>query len=90
MNIECGIQNFINTDSQATFLGAAMFAGSTFDFYYRTAYDPRFDYVFIAKYGHSADSYFQGSKTAKVEYKTGQNTPLAFAYGLACEDGYIK
>ncbi len=90
LNIECGIQNFINDDSQVTFLGTAAFMDALFDFYYRVAYDPKFDYVFIAKYGHAPDSYFQGSKTAKVEYKSGQHTPLAMAYGMACEDGYIK
>jgi len=90
LNIECGIQNFLNTDRQVVFLGTAAFMDAMFDFYYRTSYDPRFDYVFIAKYGHEADSYFQGSKTAKVEYKSGQHTPLAVAYGIAVEDGYIK
>lgn len=90
MNIECGIQNFINTDNHLQFLGTAAFSDALFDFYYRESYDPRFDYVFIAKYGHASDSYFQGSKTAKVEYKSGQNTPLAVAYGMAREDGYIK
>lgn len=90
MHIECGIQNYINSDSQVTFLGTAAFMNSLFDFYYRDAYDPRFDYVFIARYGHTSDSYFQGSKTAKVEYKSGQITPLATAYGLAIEDGYIS
>ena len=89
-NIECGIQNYMNHDSQVTFLGTAAFMNSLFDFYYRVAYDPRFDYVFIARYGHASDSYFQGSKTAKVEYKSGQITPLATAYGMALEDGYIS
>jgi len=90
MNIECGIQNFINLDSQVVFLGAAAFMDALFDFYYRVSYDSRFDYVFIARYGHTADCYFQGSKTAKVEYKSGQVTPLATAYGMAIEDGYIN
>ncbi len=87
MNIECGIQNYLNTDTQVLFLGTAAFMDSLFDFYYRVSYDPRFDYVFIARYGHTPDSYFQGSKTAKVEYKLGQQTPLAVAYGMAVEDG---
>lgn len=90
MNIECGIQNYVNDDSQVTFLGTAAFMDSLFDFYYRIAYDPRFDYVFIARYGHTPDSYFQGSKTAKVEYKSGQMTPLGIAYAMAIEGGYIK
>ena len=90
MNIECGIQNYMNCDPHAVFLGTAAFMNALFDFYYRIAYDSRFDYVFIARYGHTADSYFQGSKTAKVEYKTGQQTPLSVAYGMALEDGYIR
>jgi len=90
MNIECGIQNYLNTDPHSVFLGTAALVSSMFDFYYRTSYDSRFDYVFIAKYGHTSDSYFQGSKTAKVEYKTGQMTPLSIAYGMALEDGYIS
>ena len=90
MNIECGIQNYMNTDPKVVFLGVASIMNSLFDFYYRVAYDPRFDYVFIAKYGHSDQSYFQGSKTAKVEYKLGKLTPLSIAYGMAIQDGYIK
>lgn len=90
LHIECGIQTFLNTDTQTTFLGTAEMMGARFDFYYRVAYDPRFDYVFIARYGHTSDSYFQGSKTAIVEYKSGQYTPLSIAYGMALEDGYIK
>jgi hypothetical protein len=90
LNIECGIQNFLNPDTRAVFLGTAVFADATFDFYYRVSYDPRFDHVFIARYGHDISSFLKGSKTAKVEYKTGQYTPLAMAYGMACEDGYIK
>ena len=90
MNIECGIQNYMNIDTQVVFLGTAAFMDSLFDFYYRISYDPRFDYVFIARYGHTSDSYFQGSKTAKVEYKSGQTTPLAIAYSMALQDGYIN
>jgi hypothetical protein len=89
LNIECGIQNYMNTDPGVIFLGIAGVMDSLFDLYYRISYDPRFDYTFIARYGHTPNSYFQGSKTAKVEYMTGQVTPLSIAYGMALEDGYI-
>jgi len=62
MNIECGIQNFMYSENQSTFLGTSVFMDAMFDFYYRVAYDPRFDYVFIARYGHAPDHYFQGGK----------------------------
>ena len=90
LNIECGIQNFLNPDTRAIFLGTAAFLDACFDFYYRESYDHRPDHVFIARYGSDRSSYFKGSKTAKVEYRTGQHTPLAMAYGMAREDGYIR
>ncbi len=89
-SIECGIQNYINNEKDLLFLGTAAFMTTMFDFYFRLSYDPRFEYMFIGRYGHKQDNYVQGSKTAKVEYKSGQQTPLAVAYGMAIQDGYIN
>ncbi len=89
MEIECGIQNFYNHEPELTFLGTSMIGYETFDCYYRGSYDPRFEYMFISRYGHDPEEYYVGSKTAAAEYYLGQHTPLSLAYGLAIEDGFI-
>jgi len=89
MQIEAGIQNYYNHEPELTFLGTTAISDEMFDCYYRNAYDPSFDYMFIARYGHEKGDYYQGSKTAVAEYYLGQYTPLSLAYGLAVEDGFI-
>ena len=89
MNIECGIQKYINLEKNLQFLGTSGIHGVLYDLYVRESYDPRFDYVFVARYGHEHDSYFSGSKTAKAEYYLGEVTPLSIAYGMAKDDGYL-
>jgi hypothetical protein len=86
---EVSIQNFYNRDVHTVYLGSAGIGADLFDFYFRESFDPRFDYVFTAKYGHGHDEYYSGSKTAQAEYYTGAITPLAVAYGMALEDGII-
>jgi len=89
--VEVGIQNYYNSEYDLIFLGTSdMGGGEIFDFYYRDSYDPRFDYVFIARYGNESNDYMIGSKTAKAEYYLGEFTPLAIAYGLALQDGFIE
>ena len=90
MEIEAGIQNYFNHESELIFLGTSNLGDELFDCYYRISYDPQFDYVFISKYGHDENEYYIGSKTAKAEYYLGQYTPLSIAYGLAIEDGFIR
>ncbi len=87
--IEVSIQNYYNKDKELSYLGSAGVGGEMFDFYYRTAYDPRFNYVFTAKYGHGHDDKYSGSKTAEAEYYLGTMTPLAIAFAMALEDGII-
>jgi hypothetical protein len=87
--VEVGIQNYLNQEKELAYLGSAGIGGEVFDFYYRIAYDPRFDYVFTAKYGHGYEDYYSGSKTAEAEYYLGTVTPLALAYAMALEDGII-
>jgi hypothetical protein len=89
MNIECGIQTYINQERNLKFLGTSGIYGVLYDLYYRESYDPRFDYVFIARYGHEPDHYFSGSKSAQAEYYLGQITPLSIAYGMALDNGYL-
>ncbi len=43
-----------------------------------------------SKYGHGEDSVYTGSKTAEAEYYMGAFTPLAIAYGMAIDDGFIS
>ena len=89
MEIEAGVQNYYNHEPELTFLGTSMIGPEMFDCYFRGSYDPRFDYMFIARYGHEQDEFYVGSKTAEAEYYLGQQTPLSIAYGLAIEDGFI-
>jgi len=86
---EVNIQNYYNSEMSQLFLGAAGLGAEMYDFYYRESYDPRFDFIFTAKYGHGYDEYYSGSKTAEAEYYMGAITPLAVAYGMAVEDGII-
>jgi len=89
MEIEAGVQNYYNHEPELSFLGTTMLGSEMFDCYYRGSYDPRFEYMFIARYGHKEDDFYIGSKTAAAEYYLGQQTPLSLAYGLALEDGFI-
>ena len=88
-NIEVGIQNYLNTERGLTFLGVTDIGSTTFDYYMRDSWDPRFDHVFVARYGHNPISAYKGSKTAEAEYIIGAVTPLSVAYGMAVEDGFI-
>jgi len=88
--IEAGVQCYLNTESNLTFLGTSDIGDSAFDFYMRDSWDPRFDHVYIARYGHSEDCKYTGAKTAEAEYMMGMVTPLSVAYGMAMEDGFIK
>jgi hypothetical protein len=89
MEIEAGVQNYYNHEPELSFLGTSMIGPELFDCYYRGSYDPRFEYMFVSRYGHGPDDYYVGSKTAAAEYYLGQQTPLSIAYGLAIEDGFI-
>ena len=86
---EVSIQNYYNRENFIMYLGSAGIGNEQYDFYCRESFDPRFDYVFTAKYGHGYDDYYSGSKTAQAEYYIGALTPLAVAYGMALDDGII-
>lgn len=86
---EVNIQNYYNAESFLIFLGSVGMSDELYDLYYREAFDPRFDYVFVARYGHGFEEYYSGSKTAEAEYYMGMATPLSIAYGMAMEDGVI-
>jgi len=86
---EVSIQNFYNKDNYTAYLGSAGIGHELYDFYCRESFDPRFDYVFTAKFGHGFDEYYSGSKTAAAEYYIGAATPLAVAYGMAVDEGII-
>jgi hypothetical protein len=88
-DIEVGLQNYINEERGLMFLGTNEIQSVAYDYYVRDSWDPKFKYVFIARYGHSYDCIFKGSKTAEAEYLLGAVTPLSVAYGMAIEDGFI-
>lgn len=86
---EVNIQNYYNSDSYLNFLGSVGLNDEMFDLYYRESFDPRFDYVFVARFGDGVEDYYSGSKRAEAEYYMGITTPLSLAYGMAVEDGVI-
>ena len=88
-NIEIGIQNYVTEEKGLIFLGTNDISSVSYDYYMRDSWDPRFKYVFMARYGHSDECVYKGSKTAEAEYLLGVITPLSVAYGLAYEDGFI-
>ena len=89
MMTEVSIQNFYNSEVYTVYLGSAVIGNELYDLYCRESFDPRFDYVFTARYGHGHEDYYSGSKTAQAEYYIGAITPLAVAYGMALDDGII-
>ena len=89
-NIEVGIQHYICTERDLIFLGTNDIGSTSFDYYMRDSWDPRFKYVYMARYGHDGECVYKGSKTAEAEYMLGVITPLSVAYGMAVEDGFIS
>jgi hypothetical protein len=89
-HIEVGIQNYLNKESDLTFLGTNDISSTSFDYYMRESWDPMFDYIFVARYGHASECEHRGSRTAEAEYYLGSITPLSTAYGMAIEDGFIS
>lgn len=90
LHIEIGIQNYINMEPNLIFLGTNDVGAIVYDYYMRDSWDPRFKYMFIARFGHDRNSTYVGSKTAEAEYYMGAMTPLSVAYGMAIEDGFIS
>jgi hypothetical protein len=88
--IEVGLQNYLNTERNLLFLGTNDLGDVAYDYYMRDSWDPRFDHIFMARYGHDPGSVYSGSKTAEAEYMIGAVTPLSVAYGMAMEDGFIQ
>jgi len=87
--VEVGVQFYYNTQNGLTYLGSTDLGTEVFDLYIRDSYDPRMNYRLIARHGSNGEDYISGSKTAEAEYYLGQTTPLACAYSLALEDGFI-
>jgi len=90
LHIEAGVQNFLNTEPNLIYLGTNDVGAILYDYYMRESWDPRFKYMFIARFGHDKGSTYVGSKTAEAEYYMGAMTPLSVAYGMAIEDGFIS
>lgn len=88
--IEVGLQNYFNHDRDLVYLGTNEVESVPYDYYMRESWDPQFDYMYIARYGHDKNNKLTGSKTAKAEYYMGAMTPLSVAYAIAKEDGFIK
>jgi len=87
--IEAGVQMYLNKQPNLTFLGTSELGDSPFDFYLRKSWDPSCEYMFFARYGHTADNIYSGAKVAAAEYFQGAMTPLSVAFGMAVEDGFI-
>lgn len=88
--IEAGIQQFLNQDQNLIFLGNVDVGENNYDLYCRKSFDPRFDYVFFARYGHNQECVFRGSKSAAADYMLGKQTPLSVAFELAVEEGFVS
>jgi hypothetical protein len=88
--IEAGIQQFLNQDQNLIFLGNVDVGENNYDLYCRKSFDPRFDYVFFARYGHTQECIFKGSKSAAADYMLGKQTPLSVAFGMAVEEGFVS
>lgn len=88
--IEAGIQQFLNKDQNLIFLGNSDIGENNYDLYCRKSFDPRFDYVFFARYGHTQECIFKGSKSAAADYMLGKQTPLSVAFELAVEEGFVS
>lgn len=88
--IEAGIQQFLNQDQNLIFLGNVDVGENNYDLYCRKSFDPRFDYVFFARYGHTQECIFKGSKSAAADYMMGKMTPLSVAFELAVEEGFVS
>ena len=87
--IEAGVQQYLNTTPELIFLGTNDLEASSFDYYIRKSWDPRCEYMFFARYGHTPDNIYSGAKVAAAEYFQGAMTPLSVAFGMAVEDGFI-
>jgi hypothetical protein len=90
MRIEVMTQNFFTENYKYIYLGTGELKRKIFDFYFRPSFDPSADGVFYARYDHNKDSFIAGSNKAEAEYNLGMPTPLAIAYGIAKNDGFIK
>lgn len=89
MELEVGIQRFLNIEPRLMFLGNVDVDMNNYDLYCRESWDPYFQYTFIARYGHDVNSVMKGSKTPAAEHMMGIQSPLSIAYHLALEEGYI-
>ncbi len=88
--LEVNIQAFLNRDPNLVFLGTGDVGSMLFDYYMTGQWSPTMSCEFIARYGHDEKSVYTGSKTAEAEYYMGAFTPLAIAYGMAVDDGFIS
>ena len=88
--LEVGVQEYLHNEPNSTFLGNIEMTGVNYDLYCRNSWDPNFQYVFIARYGHDSISFLKGSKTAAAEYMMGIQSPLSIAYNIALEEGFMS
>ena len=87
--VGASVQEYLNMDNSLMFLGNIEYDGIIYDLYFRESWDPRFTYVFYARYGHDESSFEKGSEKPAAEYMMGISTPLSIAYELAINEGYI-
>ena len=89
--VEVGVQMFFNYEKDFIFLGHGKAAnGFSYDLYCRKSIDPRFNYVYYARYGHKPKEMYKGTKRAAEEYLAGEDTPLSLAFKYAVMAGYVS
>ena len=90
MRIEIMIQEYFTESHNYIYLGTGELKRKIFDFYFCRSCDPNTEGLFYARYDHGKDNYIFGANNAEAEYNLGVPTPLAIAYGIAKNDGFIK
>lgn len=85
---EFTIQTYLNIMPSLNFLGACEYDGVLHDMYL----SPRFEIEpwVISRYGNLDENFMSGSFSARSEYHLGIMTPIAIAYSMAVDSGYIK
>jgi len=90
LDLEVGVQEYLNNEPNSIFLGNIGMSGINYDLYCRDSWDPNFQYIFIARYGHDPISVLKGSKTPAAEHMMGIQSPLSIAYNIALEEGFMS
>lgn len=89
VEVELGIQQYLNTEKGLSFLGNYDEMGVNYDLYFAPSWDGVDNFLFYARYGHLNENQIAGTSGPRSEYYSGMVTPLSTAYGMAIYDGYV-